>query len=82
MKIGTKDCLDDLMNQLDGDENFNLFSDMVAMIMAGHWRNRIDIDGVNAEDGEKFEQAVCKYLRNIRLRNHANRYLKPRIDFS
>ncbi len=71
------DCFDDLMNKLDGDENFNLFSDMVAMIMSGDWRTRLEIDDVYAEDGEEFEQAVCKYLKNIRLRNHANRYLKP-----
>ncbi len=75
------DCFDDLMNKLDGDENFNLFSDMVSMVMAGHWRDRLDIDGVYASDGEEFEQAVSRYLRNIRLRNHANRYLKPKPVF-
>lgn len=67
----------DLMDQLDGEERFDLFSDMVSMILAGHWRDRLTLDGVSAEDGEEFEQAVCKYLRNIRLRNHADRYLRP-----
>ena len=81
MKTDNNDCFDDLMNKLDGDENFNLFSDMVSMVMAGHWQDRLDIDGVYAEDGEKFEEAVCRYLRNIRLRNHANRYLKPKAIF-
>ena len=81
MKTENNVCFDEIMNKLDGEENFNLFSDMVAMVMAGHWRNRIDMDGVCAEDGEMFEKAVCKYLRNIRLRNHANRYLKPKQYF-
>ena len=75
------ECFDDLMDKLDGDERFDLFSNMVSLVMSGHWRKRLDIDGVSAEDGEEFEQAVCKYLRNIRLRNHANRYLKPKPVF-
>ena len=74
-------CFDDLMNKLDGDDNFQLFSDMVSMVMAGHWQDRLDTDGVYAEDDEAFEEAVCRYLRNIRLRNHANRYLKPKPVF-
>ncbi len=75
------DYFQDLMDQLDGDERFVLFSNMVSLVMSGDWRNRLEIDDVYAEDGAAFEQAVCKYLRNIRLRNHANRYLKPKPAF-
>ena len=75
------DCFDDLMNKLDGDEEgFQLFSDMISLAMSGHLGDRLDIDGVYVEDDE-FEQAICRYLRNIRLRNHANRYLKPKPVF-
>lgn len=71
--------LEELLNRIDGEEGFNIFATMVSLIMGGHFRNRTDIDGIHAEDGEAFEDLVARYLRNIRLRNHANSYLKPRL---
>lgn len=74
------DDLEELLNRIDGEEEgLSIFSTMVSFVMAGHWRDRLDIDGIHAEDGEEFEKEVLRYLRNIRLRAHANRYLKPRF---
>lgn len=76
------DDLEELLNRIDGEEEgFSIFSTMVSLVIAGHWRDRLDIDVVHAEDGEEFEKEVARYLRKIRLMNHANRYLKPKIVF-
>ena len=75
------DDLEEILNRMDGEQGFNIFTTMVSLMMAGHWRDRLDIDGIQVGDSEAFEDLVARYLRNIRLRAHANRYLKPKIDY-
>ena len=76
--------LDELMDKMGG-ESFNIFSDMVSLILSGGWGDRMNQDGIYPGDPD-FDELVGKYLRAIRRRNHADAYLqKPvndlKIDF-
>ena len=65
----------DLMSQMDDQERFDIFSDMVSLVLSGDWGARMNHDGVFPGDPE-FDDLVNKYLRAIQRRNHADGYLR------
>ncbi len=74
------DCFIDLMDTIDGDENFRLFNELIELAMSGNDWDRQVIDIFYAEDRDKFDRAVCRYLQSIRRRNHAAQEWNQRLD--
>jgi len=77
------DCLDKLAYQIEPDENAGIFSELVYLVLTGHWDDYLAQHNISPLDrDEEIKDAYCKYLRNIRLNKKTNLFLKPSLNHS
>ena len=75
------DCLDKLAHQIDPEENAGIFSELVYLVLTGHWDDYLKQHNISPLDrDEEIRDAYCKYIRNIRLNKKTNQFLKPSLN--